>query len=206
MNLFKNYDDEFKKLKSEIGTLKSRIATHSDRNVIKLESLEEKVNEMDISVRHMTMEFIELKQMLQNQQPTGLVEEEVKIATLEKEPLLNDKGKSHISTYKQFENFALPRSYDMKFQKFFIDRTRGGRMYLNLNFHQLRAIIRGYQNDLKPAQMRKTNPILKKFTSGAINSYLMYWRAGAFNQAIMDTARKLGYNPEHLISHECDDL
>lgn len=79
-------------------------------------------------------------------------------------------------------------------------------MYLNLNFRQLKAIIDGYRNGVNARRMVKVNPILKNLGASAVNSYMMYWRAGSFNQTIMDNARKLGFNPDKLISHECDDL
>ena len=79
MRLFKDYTEEFEDLQNEIGALKSKVSTTSDRDLIKIQSLEDEVRDMKISVNQMIMEFIELKQMLSKEEPTGMVEEEINI-------------------------------------------------------------------------------------------------------------------------------
>lgn len=79
MRLFKDYTAEFEDLQNQMDTLKSKISTTSDRDLIKIQSLEDEVRDMKISVNHMIMEFIELKQMLSKEEPTGMVEEEIDI-------------------------------------------------------------------------------------------------------------------------------
>ena len=79
MRLFKDYTAEFDDLQKEVQGLKSKLSTTSDRDLIKIESLEDEVRDMKISVNHMIMEFIELKQMLSKEEPTGMVEEEINI-------------------------------------------------------------------------------------------------------------------------------
>lgn len=80
MRLFKDYTAEFEDLQNEIGALKSKISTTSDRDLIKIQSLEDEVKDMKISVNQMIMEFIELKQMLSvDEEVNGMVSEEIAI-------------------------------------------------------------------------------------------------------------------------------
>ena len=115
-------------------------------------------------------------------------------------PKVNDNGKRHISTYRHYDNYKLERKYDKKKGRFFVSENRP---FINLNFIQLVAIIKGYKNGLSTSKM-KVNPILSKYTTYSLQDYIYIWRAGGFNQAIKTHARNHGYNPNRLLSYEAE--
>ena len=106
----------------------------------------------------------------------------------------------HISTYRHYDNYKLERKYDKKKGRFFVSENRP---FIDLNFLQLVAIIKGYKNGLTTSKM-KVNPILSKYTTYSLQDYIYIWRAGGFNQAIKDYARSFGYNPNKLLSYEVE--
>lgn len=79
MRLFKNYDQEFKDLQDGIVSLQMKVIDRSDRDLIKLQSLEDEVKELKIQNNELIRELIEIKQILSNQTPNGLTEEEITI-------------------------------------------------------------------------------------------------------------------------------
>lgn len=140
MKLFKDYSQELDNIQVTLDIF------HEGVNE-KIDKLEEEIKEIKTGFLHnkvllsiadiqgnMTAmqqqydviqdELAEIKQLLSNQEPTGLVKEEINIAKSNYK--VNDEGKRHISTYTQFETYALPRYYDLSAQKFFIVRSRGG--------------------------------------------------------------------------------
>ena len=101
----------------------------------------------------------------------------------------------------KFKTYATPRQYDMATRTFRANAKSAKTMLLS--FDQLVAIIHGYNAGLTTHQLKK-NPILKSFSVGQLYGYIYIYRAGGFNQAIRDTARKLGYNPDKLLSYEVE--
>ena len=195
MKLFKDYTEDFEKVYKEIDDVKSYVRGKNDDTLIAINNIAEEVSELKKGYDILVSEVVEIKQLLLNQTPNGKVTEVVEIKT-DNKPFYKKGG--HISTYQHFKNYKTPRVYNLKAGTFSI---AGKKAKINLNFEQLVAIIRAYNAGL-PVKKIQEIPILKSFTKYAIQNYIYIYRAGGFNQAIMDNGRKFGYNPNKLISRE----
>ena len=195
MKLFKDYTEDFEKVYKEIDDVKSYIRGKNDDTLIALNNIAEEVSELKKGYDILVSEVVEIKQLLLNQTPNGKLTETVEIEP-DNKPFYTKGG--HISTYQHFKNYKTPRGYNIKTGTFSI---AGKKSKINLNFEQLVAIIKAYNAGL-PVKKIQEIPILKSFTKYAIQNYIYIYRAGGFNQAIMDNGRKFGYNPKKLISRE----
>lgn len=185
MKLTIEYTDGFEKFRTEIGGEQD---SHTEMDTIRksIKCLEEQCNSL-------SRELSEIKELLSQKEPIDGVESTDIVRTY--------KNSGHISTYKHFDNYCLPRKYDAEKQRFFASENRPS---IKLGFIQLVAIIKAYQNGLSVKKMR-TNPILAEYSIFTLQHYIYIWRAGGFNQAIKDNARKFGYNPEKLLSKEMEE-
>ena len=192
MKLFKDYTKEFEKTYEKIEEIKDYVRGKNDKTLITLNEIEKTTSRLEKQYDLLHKEIIELKDILTNQIPRGFVTEEINIDSEEE---IHKKG-GHITTYRRFDNYSLPRDYNMEKQVFFITKSKP----INLNFDQLIALIKAYRSGLKVSEIK--NPILKDFTTYALQNYIYIYRAGGFNKAIMKYGRKLGYNPQKWISME----
>ena len=181
MKIMIEYTDGFEKFHTEIG--------EDNKDHITIEQLKKSIECLEEQYNSLIKEISELKK-------------EVPQSSLDpmSQPKRSRKKEGHISTFKHFNNYKMPRKYDAEKTKFFVSENRQG---IDLGFIQLVAIIKAYKNGL-PIKKMKTNPILSKYSNYTLQHYIYIWRAGGFNQAIKDHARNYGYNPDKLISHEVE--
>ena len=189
----KDYTDEFKELKKAIAK-QSEQNKEARKAIEKIEPafirLNNKVDKLQSSIEELTKVVKELNKP------------EIIQADPEPKKVSPD---AHISQYKRFYYYKLPRYYNIDKAKFYSIGGNGSKRYFDLTFQQLVAIIKAYQKGLKVTEM-KINPVLETMSRTNIRNYINIWRAGGFNNAIEKVARELGFNPKKLICHECDDL
>ena len=104
---------------------------------------------------------------------------------------------------RKFKQYAAPRVYDPKTGMWKTKRSgrRGRPLYLP--FETLIIMINDYKKGIHPEEThRKLN--LHSTISG-FRTTLYVYRGGGFNEGIYENARKYGYNPQDLISTECDE-
>lgn len=112
------------------------------------------------------------------------------------------KRGAHISEFKDFEMYRQPRSYDLKNQIFKVDSDNNhSNNFIPMTFAQLVTLIKMYKAE-RPLKEIKKHPLFIDFSKNRLQNYIYIYRAGGFNDTILENARKLGYNPEKLLSHE----
>ena len=205
----KDYSEDFEKLSQKISDTKKELIKYHTNELAQNESISDgfKDNTSELirlkqEIGIMKIEFEELKTQISELHSELIKPKPVKVEIRSKK---SNRG-GHISKMARFEDFAREREYDMNLAYFYSVGGNGSKKPLQLKFRQLVAIINGYNNGLSAPKLHRTNPILKGIPTTKIQNYIYIWRAGGFNKAIETTARKLGFNPKKLISHECDDL
>ena len=179
MKVVIEYTDGFEKFHTEIGEKEE--STEIDSLKKSIECLEEQYNEL-------IQKFSELKELMLESSSQSIDDDIIR----------KHKNDGHISTYKHFDNYRVPRKYDVENNRFFISKNRPS---IHLDFTQLVAIINAYKSGL-PTKKMTNNPILSKYSIYNLQNYIYIWRAGGFNQAIKTHAREFGYNPNKLLSNE----
>ena len=197
-----DYTEDFKRIRKDIEKLDKNGVKHTDEVLKAIIELAKRQDELTVALK-------EIKVLLLNMRVD--LDDIVKVPSIEEEeveePAEPHKAKpgDHISNYTKFEQYKIPRYYAMETAKFYSYGGNGAKREIDLSFRELVAIIKGYLNGLNVNEIR-INPILQDKTAQNIRQYTYIWRAGGFNNAINKVARELGFNPDKLISRECESV
>lgn len=117
MRLFKDHSKEFEDLKEEVASLKPYILDKSDKSLIKLQMVDEHISTLIKQNDQLIREVVEIKQILLNQQPNGLVKEEIKIKETPLTPQYYNGIKLSKSSEKPFKYTEMDKdTYKFKFK------------------------------------------------------------------------------------------
>jgi len=189
----KDYTEDFKVIRKDIEKQSHKGMLNQKEILESLSRLEKRQDELDNSIK-------ELKEFLLDIKSPSIDDEDG-----EDELYDGAKKGDHISNFKQYAHYKIPRYYDLETARFYSIGGNGAKRELDLSFRELVAIIKGYMNGLNINEIQ-INPILKDKSPPNVRHYLYIWRTGGFNAAINKVARELGFNPDKLISTECESL
>lgn len=198
-----DYTEDFKRIRKDIEKINKNGTNNTDAVLKAIDTLTKRQDELTVALN-------DIKVLLLNMRVD--LDDIVKVPSIEEEEEVEEEVKSfrpqpgdHISTYSHFEHYKIPRYYDLDSAKFYSIGGNGAKKEINLSFRELVAIIKGHLNGLSVNELR-INPILQDKTAQNIRNYTYIWRAGGFNNAINKVARELGFNPDKLISRECESV
>ena len=104
---------------------------------------------------------------------------------------------------RDFKKYSIPRRYNSRTKCWTTTTSRGKSFYFP--FESLIKLIENYKNNI-PLETTFKQIESHVRTSQGLQYYEYMYRAGAFNDAIYENARKYGYDPQDLISNECEHL
>lgn len=194
MSIFKrtDYTEQFEKLFQMVEKNNTEIT----KAIISSKNTEKEVKQLSLEIINLKDEIHELKTVISE------LKEQPKETIIQNENAVSEP----IWKHKKYDVFKKDREYSLDKQQFFLNSAQGRARPMVLTFEQLIHIIRGTKNGLTPPTMKKVNPLLANLNTAQIRNYTYIWRAGGFNKAIKKNARVLGYNPKHLVNHECDGI
>ena len=101
-----------------------------------------------------------------------------------------------------FPKYSTPRVYNSRTGYWQTkNNSKGQKLYLP--FESLITLIEDYRNNVPMSEtFRKIDT--HAVTVQGIKTQLLVYRAGGFNEGIIENARKYGYDPQELISKECE--
>ena len=198
----KDYTEDFKRIRKDIEKLNKNGVEHTDEVLKAITELARRQDELTTTLKDIKVLLLNMRVDLDDIVKVPSIEEE---EVEEEVKSCRSQPGDHISTYAYFEHYRIPRYYDLDSAKFYSIAGCGAKKEINLSFRELVAIIKGYTNGLSVNELR-INPILKDKSAQNIRNYTYIWRAGGFNTAINKVARELGFNPDKLISRECESV